>query len=180
MANCWRVEVMYINNSWYYWRWNFLYYCSFIYHVVCFFYSQSWRALFVQTITSARNLLIVLGHWLLHAYGIVALAVYTEKNEAPLLSISLLPILTLVPLPTILYVLLARFTDPTKFHSDWRIHWSIYVDTKNGSVEDFYNDCAQLVFKRASPGSWKEHEEKIILMKGSTPPPDTGRWNVFL
>ena len=77
---------------------------------ICY-HLQAWRALLVDTVSSARNLFIVLGHWLLHAYGLAAL---TMGLPAQLRA----AVLTLVPLPTFLYILLARFTDPVKFHSE--------------------------------------------------------------
>jgi len=72
---------------------------------------QAWRALLVDTVSSARNLFIVLGHWLLHAYGLAALTMGLPIQLRA-------AVLTLVPLPTFLYILLARFTDPVKFHSE--------------------------------------------------------------
>nr|CAG4650406.1 EOG090X0BGA [Sida crystallina] len=72
---------------------------------------QSARALLFETVSSVRNLCIVLGHWLLHAYGLTALTMSLQ----PELRTS---VLSLVPLPTLLYIALARFTDPVKFHSE--------------------------------------------------------------
>lgn len=62
--------------------------------------------LVVSTVSDLRNVLIVLGHWALHAYGLVAL---------PLFHWSLL---CLVPLPALFYILTARFTDPNKLHTE--------------------------------------------------------------
>ncbi|KAF2368941.1 Protein of unknown function DUF766 [Trinorchestia longiramus] len=54
-----------------------------------------------------RSVLILLGHWCLHAYGIIALTQLTE----PVVHASLC---ALVPVPALFYVLTARFSDPTK------------------------------------------------------------------
>lgn len=67
--------------------------------------------LIVNTITDIRNVVILLGHWSLHAYGIIAI---TELREPFLHG----PFLALVPLPALFYILTARFTDPSKVHND--------------------------------------------------------------
>lgn len=72
---------------------------------------QTWRKLLQETVSSVHNSLVVLGHWLLHAYGIVALTMWLQPEI-------LLVLLVLVPLPTVLYVLFSRFTDPIKFHNE--------------------------------------------------------------
>ncbi|XP_063222209.1 JNK1/MAPK8-associated membrane protein-like [Bacillus rossius redtenbacheri] len=72
---------------------------------------QSMRFLVLSTVKEPRNLLILLGHWLLHAYGIVSI---TQLRD-PVLHGSLL---ALVPLPAVFYVLTARYTDPSKVHAD--------------------------------------------------------------
>lgn len=64
-----------------------------------------------ETVSSFHNLMVVLGHWVLHGFGLVALTMWLEPKL-------LVTILTLVPLPTFLYVALSRFTDPGKFHAD--------------------------------------------------------------
>lgn len=82
-------------------------------------------ALLRSTITQPRNMVIVMAHWCLHAYGIISLTQLTD----PLLH-SL--VLLLVPLPALFYILTARycitlcvglllvgfdrFTDPNKFY----------------------------------------------------------------
>lgn len=68
---------------------------------------QSMKFLLVSTVNDLRNILILVGHWALHAYGLVAL------DMAPW---SL--IIALVPLPTTFYILTARFTDPNKLHTE--------------------------------------------------------------
>lgn len=69
---------------------------------------SAWRLL-VSTVTRPRNLVIVLGHWLVHAYGIISLTGFKE-----------LWYLSLVPAPALFYILTAQFTDPMKIHSDWQ------------------------------------------------------------
>ncbi|EFX72149.1 hypothetical protein DAPPUDRAFT_216283 [Daphnia pulex] len=72
---------------------------------------QSWRALLYETVSCVHNLVVVIGHWMLHGFGLVALTLWLQPQL-------LAGILTLVPLPTFLYIILSRFTDPGKFHSD--------------------------------------------------------------
>ncbi|CAH1980870.1 unnamed protein product [Acanthoscelides obtectus] len=66
---------------------------------------QSAAALAKGAVTDPRNLVILLGHWGLHAYGLVAVT----QLKQPLTHA---PLLMLVPLPTVFYILTARFTDP--------------------------------------------------------------------
>lgn len=66
---------------------------------------QSLRSLLLSSLTDVRNLVILAGHWALHAYGIVAV---TELKELGLH----LSLLGLVPLPALFYILTARFTHP--------------------------------------------------------------------
>ncbi|CAG4957665.1 unnamed protein product [Colias eurytheme] len=68
---------------------------------------QSAPALLVSSVKNARNLIILLGHWLIHAYGIISLTGFKE-----------LWYLTLVPAPALFYILTAQFTDPMKIHND--------------------------------------------------------------
>nr|CAG4638667.1 EOG090X0BGA [Cyclestheria hislopi] len=70
---------------------------------------QNSRELVRGTVTSIRNLIIVIGHWLLHAYGIIALVIWLKPEL-------LIALLCLVPLPTLLYIVMVRFTDPNKLH----------------------------------------------------------------
>lgn len=68
---------------------------------------QSAPALLVSSITNTRNLIILVGHWLIHAYGIISLTGFRE-----------LWYLSLVPAPALFYILTAQFTDPMKIHND--------------------------------------------------------------
>lgn len=70
---------------------------------------QSVSALIRSTMTQPRNIVILLGHWCLHAYGIISI---TQLKDPLLHSLLIL----LVPLPAIYYILTARFTDPNKFY----------------------------------------------------------------
>ncbi|KOB52326.1 JNK1/MAPK8-associated membrane protein [Operophtera brumata] len=68
---------------------------------------QSAPALLISSVTDMRNLIIILGHWIVHAYGIISLTGFKE-----------LWYLSLVPAPAMFYILTAQFTDPVKIHSD--------------------------------------------------------------
>ena len=72
---------------------------------------QSARSLVLGCFRNRRNLVVLVGHWLLHAFGIVAV---TRVNDPGVH----LPLLALVPLPAAFYVLTARFTDPNNFRQD--------------------------------------------------------------
>jgi len=68
---------------------------------------QSIKSLVKSSACDLRNCVILLGHWALHAYGIIAV---TElKNVTVHYSL-----ISLVPLPAIFYILTARFTDPER------------------------------------------------------------------
>lgn len=70
---------------------------------------QSVSSLIITTVVDPRNVIILVGHWLLHAYGIVAITQLTNPTMHALL-------ILLVPLPALFYVLTSRFTEPRKFH----------------------------------------------------------------
>lgn len=72
---------------------------------------QSVTALIISTLVDERNIVILFGHWALHAYGIIAITQLTR----PALHTSLI---VLVPLPALFYIFTARFTDPSKLHID--------------------------------------------------------------
>ncbi|OQR68731.1 JNK1/MAPK8-associated membrane protein-like [Tropilaelaps mercedesae] len=65
---------------------------------------QSVTALQQQSL-EPRNLLIILSHWLVHAYGLIAATVDEHGFDA-------FWMLLLAPLPTLFYIYTARFTDP--------------------------------------------------------------------
>ncbi|XP_023940376.2 JNK1/MAPK8-associated membrane protein [Bicyclus anynana] len=68
---------------------------------------QTSPALLSASLTNVRNLIILIGHWIIHAYGIISLTGFKE-----------LWYLTLVPAPALFYILTAQFTDPLKIHND--------------------------------------------------------------
>lgn len=59
--------------------------------------------------TKPRHAIILFGHWLLHAYGIIALT----RLETPWFHASLL---ALIPSPAIFYILTVSFTNPDKLN----------------------------------------------------------------
>ncbi|XP_071079566.1 JNK1/MAPK8-associated membrane protein-like [Haliotis cracherodii] len=66
---------------------------------------QKMRDLIVDSFTNGRNATILIGHWLLHAYGIISLTLLKQPGfQAPLIA--------LVPFPAIFYVLTVRFSNP--------------------------------------------------------------------
>ncbi|XP_017779627.1 PREDICTED: JNK1/MAPK8-associated membrane protein [Nicrophorus vespilloides] len=71
--------------------------------------NQSISYLIIFTFIEPRNIVILLGHWALHAYGIVSITQLTNPTFHALL-------IFLVPLPAAFYILTSRFTDPSKFH----------------------------------------------------------------
>ncbi|KAL0269609.1 UNVERIFIED_CONTAM: hypothetical protein PYX00_007284 [Menopon gallinae] len=74
---------------------------------------QSMVALVLYTVTDPRNLVILFGHWSFLAYGIVsAIELKGLSFQWSLES----AILALVPVPTVFYILTAKFTDPSKVH----------------------------------------------------------------
>ncbi|XP_072929899.1 JNK1/MAPK8-associated membrane protein [Epargyreus clarus] len=95
-----------------------LIYCSFPYIVIIISMmtsashfsikiDQSAPALLMSSVTNTRNLIILIGHWIIHAYGIISLTGFRE-----------LWYLSLVPAPALFYILTAQFTDPIKIHND--------------------------------------------------------------
>lgn len=72
---------------------------------------QSMKSLFLDSAQDVRNLVIILGHWILHAYGIIAIT----QLSRPILHSSLI---ALVPFPALFYILTSKFTDPSKLHMD--------------------------------------------------------------
>ena len=69
--------------------------------------NQQMSALARHSATELRPAVIVLGHWLLHGYGLVAVT----QLSRPLLDGLLL---LLVPFPTVFYIITVRFTDPSR------------------------------------------------------------------
>lgn len=71
--------------------------------------NQTIKALLRNSVSDVKNVMCILGHWLLHGYGMIALATLREISIHPWM-------LILVPLPAIFYILTVRFTDPHKLH----------------------------------------------------------------
>ena len=69
---------------------------------------QTPRGLLLGTVTDSRNLVVMLAHWTLHAFGICAITQLNPDYFSAWL-------LALVPLPTLFYIATARFTDPSNF-----------------------------------------------------------------
>ncbi|CAH2328752.1 JNK1 MAPK8-associated membrane isoform X1 [Pelobates cultripes] len=64
---------------------------------------------FKDLLVKKKRLVVLLSHWLIHAYGIISIS-KVEKLERDL------PLLALIPGPTLFYLLTAKFTDPTRIH----------------------------------------------------------------
>ncbi|XP_019647655.1 PREDICTED: JNK1/MAPK8-associated membrane protein-like isoform X2 [Branchiostoma belcheri] len=61
-----------------------------------------------QIVSSKRNILILCGHWIVHAFGIIAITGLKEPAVHG-------PLLSLTPTPAIFYLLTVKFTEPSKF-----------------------------------------------------------------
>ena len=72
---------------------------------------QSPRALLCGSVSNARDFVILVGHWLLHAFGVLAI---TQAVDAMSLGL-----LCLVQLPALYYVATSKFTDPVNFTTDF-------------------------------------------------------------
>nr|XP_022904523.1 JNK1/MAPK8-associated membrane protein isoform X1 [Onthophagus taurus]XP_022904524.1 JNK1/MAPK8-associated membrane protein isoform X1 [Onthophagus taurus] len=70
---------------------------------------QSAASLMITTVLVPRNMIIVIGHWIMHAYGIISITQLTNPTDHALL-------ILLIPVPTLFYICTAKFTDPSKFH----------------------------------------------------------------
>jgi len=75
---------------------------------------QSVQALFRTTVQDTKNLIVLIGHWGLHGFGIIAVTQLKETFHFCLLG--------LVPFPAVFYILTARFTDPEKISSIYEDH----------------------------------------------------------
>ncbi|XP_057338396.1 JNK1/MAPK8-associated membrane protein [Microplitis mediator] len=73
--------------------------------------NQTMKSLLLSSVSDVRNVIVILGHWLLHGYGIMSVATLRGVNIHP-------SMLLLVPLPAFFYILTARFTDPHKLHAE--------------------------------------------------------------
>lgn len=66
---------------------------------------------------NGRNLTILVGHWFLHAFGIISLTQLTQLEIH-------LPILALVPFPTLFFILTIQFSHPSHLED---VHWVTQV-----------------------------------------------------
>lgn len=69
------------------------------------------KSLVLSSISDVKNVVVILGHWLLNAYGIIAISALRGTTIHPAM-------LSLVPLPALFYIFTARFTDPHKIHTE--------------------------------------------------------------
>ncbi|MCL4123723.1 UNVERIFIED_CONTAM: hypothetical protein GTU68_039201 [Idotea baltica] len=65
---------------------------------------QSMKQLLLGTLRNGRSLVILFGHWFLHAYGIIA----ATQLQYPAL-------LFLIPLPSLFYIFTSKFSEPSSF-----------------------------------------------------------------
>ena len=77
---------------------------------------QTARALLMGCIKEARSAVILVGHWLLHAFGI--LAIMQPRHPQADLNATYFPTLIMVPIPALFYIFTVRFSDPENFMSD--------------------------------------------------------------
>uniref|UniRef100_A0A1A8LHF1 Jnk1/mapk8-associated membrane protein n=3 Tax=Nothobranchius TaxID=28779 RepID=A0A1A8LHF1_9TELE len=66
---------------------------------------------FKTLVAKKKRLVVLLSHWLLHAYGIISISLL-DKLELSL------PLLALVPGPTLFYIATAKFTEPSRILSE--------------------------------------------------------------
>lgn len=66
---------------------------------------QEVKQLFKNNFCDARNLIILVGHWILHAYAIISMTQLTNLTFH-------LSLLATVPLPVFFYICTVKFTDP--------------------------------------------------------------------
>lgn len=74
--------------------------------------NQTVKSLLLSSVSDIKNVIVILGHWLLHGYGVVAVATLRGISVHPAM-------LALVVLPALFYIITARFTDPHKLHIEW-------------------------------------------------------------
>jgi len=74
---------------------------------------QTTKSLLIGCARDSRSAMILIGHWLLHAFGIIAIAQERDHNLY-------LPMLGLVPVPALFYIATVRFSDPDNFHGSTR------------------------------------------------------------
>ncbi|CAG2103767.1 unnamed protein product [Medioppia subpectinata] len=65
----------------------------------------------LKSLFQKKNGLIIVCHWFVHMYGIISLTQLKNPSVH-------LPLLCLAPIPTIFYIMTAKFTDPNKLHAE--------------------------------------------------------------
>lgn len=70
-------------------------------------FCQSFKDLLVRK----KRLVVLVSHWLLHAYGIISISKLDKLEQD-------LPLLALVPAPALFYVLTAKYTEPSRILSE--------------------------------------------------------------
>jgi hypothetical protein len=71
-----------------------------------FLWQTSYSSVTKDILLNGRNLTILVGHWFLHAFGIISLTQLTDLTIH-------LPILALVPFPTLFFILTIQFSNPS-------------------------------------------------------------------
>ena len=77
---------------------------------------QTAKALLINTFKESRSAVILIGHWLLHPFGMIAILQPRHPNAE--LNTSYFPTLAMVPIPALFYVFTVRYSDPENFASD--------------------------------------------------------------
>ena len=77
---------------------------------------QTAKALLIGCVKESRSAVILVGHWLLHAFGMIA--IMQPRHPPAELETSYFPTLVMVPIPALFYVFTVRFSDPENFTSD--------------------------------------------------------------
>lgn len=73
--------------------------------------SASSRQSFKTLVAKKKRLVVLFSHWLLHAYAIISISLLDKLEVA-------LPLLALVPGPTLFYIATAKFTEPSRILSE--------------------------------------------------------------
>lgn len=74
---------------------------------ILYVFCQSFKDLLVRK----KRLVVLLSHWLLHAYGIISIPKLDKLEQD-------LPLLALVPAPAIFYLMTAKYTEPSRILSE--------------------------------------------------------------
>ncbi|KAK2141235.1 hypothetical protein LSH36_1136g01025 [Paralvinella palmiformis] len=77
---------------------------------LAYFENQDIKYLLKENFRTARNLVILIFHWILHSYGIIAVTLLSDPGFHGFF-------LCLVPFPAFFYLITVKFTDPRKLLS---------------------------------------------------------------